>query len=425
MPSNHDLHARRTAAVVRGIGHSTSISAARALNAEVWDVEGKHYIDFAGGIAVLNTGHCHPHVIAAVQAQLEKFTHTCFQVLMYEPYIAVAEKLNALAPISGPLKSALFSTGAEATENAIKMARAATGRSGVIAFTGAFHGRTIMAMAMTGKVVPYKKGLGPSQPEVYHVPFPVEQFGVTVEDSLKHLHFLFKADIDPARVAAIILEPVQGEGGFYPVPTALMEGLRRICDEHGIVLIADEVQTGFGRTGKMFAMEHHTVEADMICVAKSLAGGFPLSGVIGRAAIMDAADPGALGGTYAGNPIACAAALAVLEVFEQEKLLDRANAIGSRITARLEAMRRSNALLPIAAIRGLGAMIGFDIVKERGTHEPDAAATKKVVQQATEHGLVLLSCGTNANTIRILVPLTASDAIVDQGLDRLEQALAA
>jgi len=425
MPSNHDLLARRAASVVRGIGHSTAISAARALNAEVWDVEGKRYIDFAGGIAVLNTGHCHPHVIAAVQAQLEKFTHTCFQVLMYEPYIAVAEKLNALAPISGPLKSALFSTGAEATENAIKMARAATGRAGVIAFTGAFHGRTIMAMAMTGKVVPYKKGLGPSQPEVYHVPFPVEQFGVTVEDSLKHLHFLFKADIDPARVAAIILEPVQGEGGFYPVPTALMEGLRRICDEHGIVLIADEVQTGFGRTGKMFAMEHHTVEADMICVAKSLAGGFPLSGVIGRAAIMDAADPGALGGTYAGNPIACAAALAVLEVFEQEKLLDRANAIGARITARLEAMRRSNALLPIAAIRGLGAMIGFDIVKERGTHEPDPAATKRVVQQAAEHGLVLLSCGTNANTIRILVPLTASDAIVDEGLDRLEQALAA
>jgi 4-aminobutyrate aminotransferase/(S)-3-amino-2-methylpropionate transaminase len=425
MPSNHDLLARRAASVVRGIGHSTAISAARALNAEVWDVEGKRYIDFAGGIAVLNTGHCHPHVIAAVQAQLEKFTHTCFQVLMYEPYIAVAEKLNALAPISGPLKSALFSTGAEATENAIKMARAATGRAGVIAFTGAFHGRTIMAMAMTGKVVPYKKGLGPSQPEVYHVPFPVEQFGVTVEDSLKHLHFLFKADIDPARVAAIILEPVQGEGGFYPVPTALMEGLRRICDEHGIVLIADEVQTGFGRTGKMFAMEHHTVEADMICVAKSLAGGFPLSGVIGRAAIMDAADPGALGGTYAGNPIACAAALAVLEVFEQEKLLDRANAIGARITGRLEAMQRSNALLPIAAIRGLGAMIGFDIVKERGTHEPDPAATKRVVQQAAEHGLVLLSCGTNANTIRILVPLTASDAIVDEGLDRLEQALAA
>ncbi|WP_225769417.1 4-aminobutyrate--2-oxoglutarate transaminase [Inquilinus sp. Marseille-Q2685] len=425
MTTNAELFQRRNAAVVRGVGHATPISAARALNAEVWDVEGKRYVDFAGGIAVVNTGHCHPKVIAAVQEQMANFTHTCFQVLLYEPYIELAEKLNALAPISGPLKSVFFTTGAEATENAVKIARAATGRSGVISFTGAFHGRTVMASAMTGKVVPYKKGLGPVLPEVWHLPFPVAHHGITVEDSLKALSFLFKADVDPSRVAAIIIEPVQGEGGFYEAPAELMRALRRICDEHGIVLIADEVQTGFGRTGKMFAMEHFDVEADLICVAKSLAGGFPLSGVIGRAPIMDAADPGGLGGTYAGNPLSCAAALAVLEVFEEEKLLERSNAIGARIKARLETLSRRNDLLPIAGIRGLGGMVAFEIVKSRGTFEPDADATKRVTQKAYENGLVLLSCGVNANVIRILVPLTASDAIVDEGLDVLEKALAA
>jgi 4-aminobutyrate aminotransferase/(S)-3-amino-2-methylpropionate transaminase len=280
-------------------------------------------------------------------------------------------------------------------------------------------------MHMTGKVAPYKKGFGPAPAEMYHVPFPAPQFGVTTEDSLKHLRFLFKADIDPARVAAIILEPVQGEGGFHMAPPELMTGLRRICDEHGIVLIADEVQTGFGRTGKMLAMEHYDVEPDLICVAKSLAGGFPLSGVIGRAAIMDASEPGGLGGTYAGNPLACAAALAVLDVFEEEKLVERANALGARLKARLETMARSNTLLPISAIRGPGAMVAFDIVKERGTEEPDAEATKRVIAQATKLGLILLSCGVNANTIRILTPLTAPARIVEEGLDLLEAALQA
>jgi 4-aminobutyrate aminotransferase/(S)-3-amino-2-methylpropionate transaminase len=425
MTNNTELLARRNAAIVRGVGHATPISAARALNSEVWDVEGKRYVDFAGGIAVLNTGHCHPQVMEAVRKQMECFTHTSFQVMLYEPYIELSERLNALAPISGPAKSVLFSTGAEATENAIKIARAATGRSGVIAFTGGFHGRTLLAVSMTGKVVPYKKGLGPTVPEVWHVPFPVPQHDVTVEDSLKYLSFLFKADVDPSRVAAIIIEPVQGEGGFHSAPLELMRALRRICDEHGIVLIADEVQTGFGRTGKMFAMEHYDVTADLICVAKSLAGGFPLSGVIGRAAIMDAPEPGGLGGTYAGNPLACAAALAVLDIFEKEKLLDRSNAIGQRIKTRLEGLQRRNDLLPIAGIRGPGAMIAFDIVKERGTDTPDAASTSLVTKRAYENGLVLLSCGTNANTIRILVPLTASDEIIDEGLDLLEQALAA
>ena len=330
MTTNADLLTRRNAAVVRGIGHTTPLSASRARNAELWDVEGKRYVDFAGGIAVVNTGHCHPRIIAAVQEQMERFTHTCFQVVMYEPYIALAERLNALVPISGAVKSAFFTTGAEATENAVKIARAATGRSGVIAFTGGFHGRTILASALTGKVVPYKKGLGPALPDVWHVPFPTGQNDVTVEDALKYLGFIFKADVDPSRVAAIIIEPVQGEGGFHQAPQELLRALRRICDEHGIVLIADEVQTGFGRTGTMFAMEHYDVEPDLICVAKSLAGGFPLSGVIGRAPIMDAAEPGGLGGTYAGNPLACVAALAVLDVFEDEKLLERSQAIGGK-----------------------------------------------------------------------------------------------
>jgi 4-aminobutyrate aminotransferase/(S)-3-amino-2-methylpropionate transaminase len=423
--SNAEWLKRRNAAVVRGIGHSTGVFTARARNAEIWDIEGKRYVDFAGGIAVVNTGHCHPKIMAAVQAQMERFTHTCFQVTLYDTYVELAERLNSLAPISGAVKTALFTTGAEATENAIKIARAATGRSGVIAFTGAFHGRTIVAMSMTGKVFPYRKGLGPSQPETYHVPFPGQPLGVTVDDSLRQLAFLFKADIDPARVAAIILEPVQGEGGFHVAPPELMEGLRRICDQHGIVFVADEVQTGFGRTGKMFAMEHYSVQPDLICVAKSLAGGFPLSGVIGRAAIMDAADPGGLGGTYAGNPLACAAALAVLDIFEEERLLDRSNAIGAQVKARLEAIRASNSTLPIAAIRGLGAMVAFDIVKERGSDAPDADATKRVVQRACELGLILLSCGANANTIRILTPLTASDALVDEGLDLLDAALKA
>ncbi|MDB5633798.1 MAG: gabT, partial [Tardiphaga sp.] len=300
MSTNAAIFARREAAVPRGIGHSTPISAQRALNSEVWDVEGKRYVDFAGGIAVLNTGHCNPDVMAAVREQMERFTHTCFQVLLYEPYVTLAERLNKLTPIEGAVKTAFFTTGAEATENAIKIARAATGRAGVIAFTGGFHGRTAMTMTMTGKVLPYKKGFGAALPEVWHVPFPVPQLDVTVEESLKYLSFLFKADIDPARVAAIIIEPVQGEGGFHQAPPELMRALRKICDQHGIVLIADEVQTGYGRTGKMFAMEHYDIKPDLICVAKSLAGGFPLSGVIGKAALMDAAEPGGLGGTYAG-----------------------------------------------------------------------------------------------------------------------------
>ncbi|PZA11744.1 4-aminobutyrate--2-oxoglutarate transaminase [Rhodopseudomonas palustris] len=423
--TNSELLARRQAAVVRGVSQATPVFAERALNSEIWDVEGKRYVDFAGGIAVLNTGHCHPRIVAAIREQLDRFTHTCFQVAPYEGYIKLAERLNQLAPINGPLKSILLSTGAEATENAVKIARAATGRSGVIAFTGGFHGRTAFASAMTGKVIPYKKALGPPLPGVWHVPFPAAGGDVSVEDALRCVSFVFKADIDASQVAAIIIEPVQGEGGFHQAPPELMRGLRRLCDENGIVLIADEVQTGFGRTGKMFAMEHYDVQADIVCVAKSLAGGLPLSGVIGRAAIMDAAEPGGLGGTYAGNPLACAAALAVLDVFEEENLIARANQIGERLRNAIDRFALSNTLVPTSVARGPGAMVAFDILKQRGSNEPDAEMTKRVTKLAYENGLILLSCGTAANTIRILVPLTASDEIVDEGLAILERCLAA
>jgi 4-aminobutyrate aminotransferase/(S)-3-amino-2-methylpropionate transaminase len=423
MATNADLLARRNKAVPRGVGHATPVYADRAENAELWDVEGKRYIDFAGGIAVLNTGHRHPKVLAAVKAQLERFTHTAFQVLAYEPYIELAERLNKLAPFKGPAKTILFTTGAEAVENAVKLARSATGRSGIIAFTGAFHGRTMLTMAMTGKVLPYKKSFGPLPAEIYHLPFPIPHHGVTVEDSLKALQFLFKADIEPQRVAAIIIEPVQGEGGFYVAPTELMVALRKICDQHGILLISDEVQAGFARTGKMFGIEHTGVEPDLVAIAKSLAGGFPLSGVIGKAAVMDSAEPGGLGGTYGGNPVACAAALAVLDVMEQEKLLDRANSIGTRIKAKLEKMARQNDLMPMAAVRGPGAMIGFEIVKEHGGFDPDPEATKVLTTKALELGLIVLSCGVYGNVIRILVPLTASDKVIDEGMNLLEQAM--
>jgi len=425
MSANASLQARRVAAVPRGIGNAFPIYAERAEDAEVWDVEGKRYVDFAGGIAVLNTGHRHPKVVAAVKAQLEKFTHTCFQVLPYEPYIELAERLNALAPFKGDAKTIFFSTGAEAVENAVKIARAHTGRQGVIAFTGAFHGRTALAMTLTGKVAPYRKKFGPGVPGIYHLPFPTPDNGVTVADSLKAMDFLFRADIEPAQVAAIIIEPVQGEGGFHPAPTELLEALRATCDQHGIVLIADEIQTGFARTGKMFGIEVSGVEPDLVTMAKSLAGGFPLSGVLGKAEIMDAPEAGGLGGTYAGNPLALVAALAVLDVIEEEKLLARAEHVGKKIKDAVIKASQRNDTVAIAGLRGPGAMVAFDIVKKRGTSEPDADATKRVTQAAIADGLVLLSCGVHANTLRILVPLTASDAILDEGLAKLEKALVA
>ena len=425
MSTNTDLHARREAAVALGVGISHPMAyTARAENAELWDADGKRYIDFAGGIAVLNTGHRHPKVIEAVKAQLDRFTHTCFQVTPYEPYVALAERLNAIAPIEGPAKTVFLTTGAEALENAIKIARAATGRPGVITFAGGYHGRTLLTMAMTGKVIPYKKRFAPMPAEIYHAPFPYEPFGVSVADSIRGIDMLFRADIEPERVAAIVIEPVQGEGGFIPAPTELLVALREICDRHGILLIVDEVQTGFGRTGKMFGIEHSGVKPDLMTIAKSLAGGFPLSGVIGRAAVMDAPEPGGLGGTYAGNPLACAAALAVLDVIRDENLVERANAIGATMKSRLERVASRNDVAPITAIRGPGAMIAFDIVRQRGSYEPDPDTTKQVIARAREHGLIVISCGVYGNAIRLLVPLTVSDTVLGEGMDALEAALA-
>lgn len=421
--SNADLQSRRVAAVARGVGTAWPVFAARAEGSELWDAEGRRYIDFAGGIAVLNTGHRHPKVVAAVKKQLDAFTHTAFQIIPYEPYIELCEKLNAIAPVGGPAKSLLFSTGAEAVENAVKIARAHTGRPGLIAFSGAFHGRTYLATGLTGKVAPYRTKFGIAPPGIYHVPFPAPGLGVTLEASLKALDTLFRADIAPSDVAAILLEPVQGEGGFLPAPPELWRALREICDKHGIVLIADEVQTGFARTGKMFGVEHSGVTPDLMTIAKSLAGGFPLSGVVGKAAIMDAAEPGGLGGTYAGSPMACAAALAVLEVIKEEGLVERANAIGARIKAKLHEVALRNDAAPIAEIRGPGAMIAFDLVKTRGADEPDAEAAKRVTQAAMADGLILLTCGVYGNTIRLLNPLTISDAILEEGLAKLEKAL--
>lgn len=425
MPANADLYARRLAAIPRGIANAFPVYPARAEGSEVWDVEGRRYVDFAGGIAVLNTGHRHPKVMQAVAAQLDAYTHTAFQVLPYAPYVALCERLNAIAPFSGDAKSVLFTTGAEAVENAIKIARAATGRAGVIAFTGGFHGRTALTMALTGKVLPYKKKFGIAPAGIYHLPFPDDGAGVAVADTLKALDFLFRADIDPTDVAAMIIEPVQGEGGFLPAPTDLLAALREICDRHGIVLIADEIQTGFARTGKMFGIENSGIEPDLVTVAKSLAGGFPLSGVIGRAALMDAAEPGGLGGTYAGSPVACAAALAVLDVIAEENLIARATPVGDTIKQALTAFAARNDTVPVAAIRGPGAMVAFDIVRRRGTNEPDADATRRVVQAALAEGLILLSCGVNGNTIRILNPLTISEPLLDEGLAMLGRALAA
>ncbi|MGH6910651.1 MAG: 4-aminobutyrate--2-oxoglutarate transaminase [Phenylobacterium sp.] len=421
MVNTSDLAERRTAAVPRGVGSSTGVYAARAENCELWDVDGRRYIDFVGGIGVLNVGHRHPRVVEAVRRQLDLFTHTAFQVAPYESYVALAERLNALAPFSAPAKTVLFTTGAEATENAVKIARAATGRPAVIAFTGAFHGRTLLASAMTGKLNPYKRTFGPFPSEIYHIPFPTLSNGRSVEDSLRALDFLFSADVDPRQVAAIIIEPIQGEGGFNVAPAPLLQALRELCTEHGILLIADEVQSGFARTGRMFGIEHSGVSPDLVAIAKSMGGGLPLSGVIGRADIMDAVDPGGLGGTYGGSPLGCAAGLAVLDIIAEERLVDRANEIGARIRARLAQFERRNDLAAVSGIRGYGAMIGFDVGgRDQG---PDGAVAKRVCVRALQAGLILLTCGPHGETIRILAPLTVSDAILTEGLDALETAL--
>ena len=417
--SNADIDARRAAAAPRGVGIGFPIYAQHARNAELWDVEGRRYIDFGSGIAVLNVGHRHPRVLKAIEAQLNCFTHTAYQVVPYESSVALAERLNRLAPGAHAKKTAFFTTGAEAVENAIKIARCATGRPGVIALSGGFHGRTFMGMALTGKVTPYKSGFGPFPGSVFHVPAPVPLHGVSAADSLRAIDQLFKADIDARQVAAIILEPVQGEGGFYQAPLEFMQALRDICDQHGILLIADEVQTGFARTGKLFAMEYYDVLPDLMTVAKSLAGGMPLSGVIGRAEIMDAPAPGGLGGTYAGNPLAIAAAHAVLDVIEEEQLCIRAERLGLYLKQHLQKLREH--VPQIADIRGPGAMVAVEFMQANG--QPDPAFAKQVQQRAQACGLLLLTCGAYGNVIRFLFPLTIEDTVLEEGLAILTQAM--
>ena len=418
---NEQMMARKAAATPRGVGVMGSFFAERAQGAELWDAEGRRFIDFAGGIAVMNVGHGHPKVVAAIQAQLQRFTHTCYQVVPYEGYIALAEKLNALTPGSHAKKTAFFSTGAEAIENAIKIARSYTKRSGVIAFSGAFHGRSLFAVSLTGKVMPYKAGFGPFPPEIYHAPFPCHC--ASLDEVKKAVAHIFKADIEPSRVAAIVFEPVQGEGGFNVIQTEAVRWLRQLCDEHGIVLIADEIQTGFGRTGRMFAMEHFApVVPDLMTIAKSLAAGVPLSAVTGKAEIMDAPAPGGLGGTYAGNPLAIAAAHAVIDVMAEERLPERGAMLGDRLKAEVESLRAE--VPQIADVRGLGAMVAVEF-NRTGTTEPDADMTKRVQAEALQRGLILLTCGVNANVVRFLFPLSITEPVFAEALAILRDSLRA
>jgi 4-aminobutyrate aminotransferase/(S)-3-amino-2-methylpropionate transaminase len=422
-PTNADWQARKNAAFARGQGNIAPVFIEHAKNAEMWDVEGNRYIDFGTGIAVCNTGHSHPKIVAAVKEQVERFSHTCVMVTPYDSAVRLAEKLNELAPGNTPKKSIFVTTGAEAVENSIKIARAHTGRRGVIAFNGAFHGRTLLAMGLTGKITPYKNLFGPFPGEVYHAPFPIPFHGVSVADSMRALDSLFRVDIAPTDVAAIIVEPVQGEGGFYPAPDEFLVALRAVCDQHGIVMIADEIQSGFGRTGRFFATERAGIEPDLLTTAKGVAGGYPLAAVVGKAEIMDAPLPGGLGGTYAGSPVACTAALTVLEIIEEDGLVERAAAIGERAGARLRSMQSKHPGV-IGEVRAdRGAMIAMELVKNGSAEQPDADLTKSLVSSAYENGLVLLSCGVNGNVIRLLPALTITDELLDEGLDTLERCL--
>lgn len=424
MSNTENLKIRREKAVANGVS-TRGIYATRAQDSELWDADGTRFIDFAAGIAVNNAGHRHPKLMAAVAEQCEAFTHTCFHVAPYESYIRLAERLNSATPGDFEKKTMLVTTGAEAVENAIKMARAYTGRSGVIAFSGGFHGRTLMGMALCGKVTPYKKEFGAMPPEIYHAAFPNTYHGVTPEMSLAQLKMLFESSIDPARVAAIIIEPVQGEGGFNVADFDFLRKLRQIADDHGILLIADEVQSGMARTGKLFAFEHAGVAADLVTMAKGLAGGFPLSAVTGRAEVVDAPPVGGIGGTYAGNPLAVAAANAMLDIIEDEDLCARAAEIGSKVMSRLHAISERQGMETIGDVRGLGAMIAFELVTDRETRAPDAELTKEIVAQAEARGLIILPCGTRSNVIRLLPPLTTSGTLVDEALDLLEASIEA
>jgi 4-aminobutyrate aminotransferase len=421
LQTNADLMARRAAALPRGVGQGHPVFATKAKNAEIWDVEGRRWIDFCAGIAVVNTGHCHPKVIAAAKSQLDNFTHTCFQVVAYESYVELAERLNKLAPGKTPKKTFFMNTGAEAVENAIKIARAATKRSAIIAFNNSFHGRTMFALALTGKVDPYKAGMGPFPGEVFHAPFPNELHGISIDASIAGIETLFKNDVEASRVAAIFIEPVQGEGGYLPAPAEFVQRLRALCDKHGILLVMDEIQTGAARCGKMFAHEHFGVEADIITMAKGLAGGLTLSAVIGKAAVMDAVSPGGLGSTYAGHPLAVAGALAVLDVIEEEKLCERSLQLGERMRRQLLALKKKFPC--IADVRGLGAMTAVEFCKNGDLKQPSAEIANALKAEAAKRGLLLLTCGSYGNVLRLMIPLTIEDAILDEGMNILEAAL--
>lgn len=423
MKTNHDFEARRDRSVARAIAYSSTFVAERASNAEVWDVEGKRYIDFCGGIGCQNVGHRNDRVVDAIKVQLDRLTHTCFQVTPYEPYIALAERLNALLPGDFAKKSLFFSAGGEAVENAIKIARYHTRRPALITFTNGYHGRSYMGMALSARMIPFKQGFQPFPSDIYRMPFPDSFHGVTLEDTKKAFDTLFRSDCPPDQIAALFFEPVQGEGGYNIATQDFIAYMRELCDAHGIVLVADEIQSGMGRTGKMFAMEHFGVDADLTCVGKSIGGGLPISGIVGRADIIDSVPPGGLGGTFGGNPLACAAALAVLDVIESEHLLERGLEMGALIDARLRKLALKNSLKCIGDVRALGCMNAIEIVKDRDSNEPDGELTVRVVALALERGLILVTAGPTRNVIRLLVPLSATTAVVEEGLDILEDAL--
>jgi len=415
------LLSRRQDNIPRGIVTAHPVVAAKAKGSELWDVDGRRYLDFVGGIGVLNIGHNHPRVVGAVKAQLDKVTHACFQVVGYEPYIALSEKLNEL--VGGGYKSVFFTTGAEAVENAVKIARSYTNRPAVIAFRGGFHGRTLLGITLTGMSQPYKQNFGPFAPEVFHIPYPNAYRGVTTEDALAALDEVFATEAMPERVAAIIIEPVQGDGGFLAAPVEFMQALREITKKHGIVLIADEIQTGFGRTGKMFGFQHSGIEPDLVTVAKSLAGGFPLSGVVGKAEIIDAPLPGGLGGTYGGNAISCAAALAVLEAFEFDNLVDNGRQRAAELKAGLDSLQQKYDF--VGEVRGLGFMLAMEIVKDRKSKAPDADHTQRILDEACKRGLLVIKCGVHRNVVRFLAPLVTTNEQIQEALAIIDKALAA
>ncbi|MDN3526075.1 4-aminobutyrate--2-oxoglutarate transaminase [Halomonas sabkhae] len=419
--NNAQLNELKQRYVASGAASPATAFAERAENAEVWDADGNRFIDFAGGIGVLNVGHRHPKVVQAVKDQLDKVMHTCQTVMPYEGYVKVAEKLSQVTPVRGHPKVMLANSGAEALENAVKVARAATGKNNVICFDGGYHGRTFMTMAMNGKVAPYATDFGSMPGNVFRAPFPVPYHGVSEDEALRGLKMALKTDANPHDTAAIVLEPVLGEGGFYPAPPSFLEAIREICDEHGIMMIIDEVQSGFGRTGKLFAIEHSGVEPDIMTMAKSMADGMPISAVVGTDKVMDASGGNSLGGTYTGSPVSCAATLAVLEVFEEENILGKSQALGDKLASRFEAWQ--NAFDCIDNARNMGAMAAFDMVSDKANHTPDAALAGALCKKARENGLILLSCGMYGNTIRFLMPVTIQDEVLEEGLDIIERCL--